>query len=67
MIFTETKIPGVLVIELERRRDERGFFARQWCADEFTRAGLGPRVDVMRGVHHASCAPRRRLRHKARA
>jgi dTDP-4-dehydrorhamnose 3,5-epimerase-like enzyme len=24
MIFTETKIPGVLVIELERRHDERG-------------------------------------------
>jgi dTDP-4-dehydrorhamnose 3,5-epimerase-like enzyme len=30
MIFTETKIPDVLVIELERRRAERGFFARQW-------------------------------------
>ena len=44
MIFTETKIPGVFVIELERRSDERGFFARQWCADEFTRAGLDPRV-----------------------
>ena len=40
MIFTETKIPGAFVIELERRHDERGFFARQWCADEFTRPAL---------------------------
>src|SRR5262245_61496142 len=63
MIFTETKIPGVFVIELERRRDERGFFARQWCADECIRAGLDPRVaqintarsraaGTLRGVHY---------------
>jgi dTDP-4-dehydrorhamnose 3,5-epimerase len=63
MIFTETKIPGVFVIELERRSDDRGFFARQWCADEFIRAGLDPRVaqinaarslaaGTLRGVHY---------------
>jgi dTDP-4-dehydrorhamnose 3,5-epimerase len=63
MIFTKTKIPGVFVIELEPRRDERGFFARQWCADEFTRAGLDPRVaqintarsvsaGTLRGMHY---------------
>lgn len=63
MIFTETKIPGVFVIELERRPDERGFFARQWCADEFARAGLDPRIaqintarsvaaGTLRGVHY---------------
>jgi dTDP-4-dehydrorhamnose 3,5-epimerase len=40
----EARILGVFVIELELRFDERGFFARQWCADEFTRAGLDPRV-----------------------
>jgi len=44
MIFTENKNPGMSVIELEPRRDERGFFARQWCSDEFTRAGVDPRV-----------------------
>jgi dTDP-4-dehydrorhamnose 3,5-epimerase len=63
MIFTETKISGVIVIELEPRRDERGFFARQWCADEFTRTGLDPRIaqintarsvaaGTLRGVHY---------------
>jgi dTDP-4-dehydrorhamnose 3,5-epimerase len=30
----------VVVVELEPRRDERGFFARQWCATEFGAAGL---------------------------
>jgi dTDP-4-dehydrorhamnose 3,5-epimerase len=43
MIFAET-IPGVFVTELERRRNEQGFFARQWCAGEFPRYGLDPRV-----------------------
>jgi dTDP-4-dehydrorhamnose 3,5-epimerase len=63
MIFTETKIPGVFVIELERRSDERGFFARQWCAEECARAGLNPAVTqinvarstatgTLRGVHY---------------
>lgn len=63
MIFTQTKIQGVFVIELERRNDERGFFARQWCAEEFVRAGLDPRiaqvniarstaVGTLRGVHY---------------
>ena len=28
MIFTETELPGAYVIDLERREDERGFFAR---------------------------------------
>lgn len=63
MIFTETKILGVFVIELERRADDRGFFARQWCAGEFVRAGLDPRVTqintarstakgTLRGMHY---------------
>src|SRR5271166_2839874 len=47
MIFTATEIPGVFVIELERRRDEREFFARKRCADEFARTGLDPRVAQM--------------------
>lgn len=44
MIFVRTKIEGVFVFELEPRRDDRGFFARQWCAEEFTRAGLNPAI-----------------------
>ena len=44
MIFTETSIPGAFVIDLEERRDDRGFFARAWCAHEFEDHGLNPRL-----------------------
>jgi dTDP-4-dehydrorhamnose 3,5-epimerase len=40
MKFTETKIKGVWIIELERREDSRGFFARTWCQKEFEAHGL---------------------------
>ncbi len=35
MIFKETKLKGAFIIEPERREDERGFFARTWCENEF--------------------------------
>jgi dTDP-4-dehydrorhamnose 3,5-epimerase len=38
--FVPQRLPGVFVIELERRVDERGFFARSFCVDELARAGL---------------------------
>jgi dTDP-4-dehydrorhamnose 3,5-epimerase len=44
VIFRETSIPGVAVVELEPRADERGFFARAFCAREFTEQGLVPDV-----------------------
>ena len=40
MIFTETKLPGAFIIELEPIEDSRGFFARSWSADEFAAHGL---------------------------
>ncbi len=40
MIFTETKLKGAFVVEPERREDDRGFFARVWCAKEFEDHGL---------------------------
>jgi len=40
MIFTQTTIPGVLLIELEKRQDSRGYFARAWCEREFAAHGL---------------------------
>jgi hypothetical protein len=46
MIFAVIKVPGVLVIELERRRVE--------CADEFTRAELDPRVGRINTARHAA-------------
>lgn len=42
MIFTETSLSGVFIIELHPMSDERGFFARSWCADEFKNYGLNP-------------------------
>lgn len=42
MIFSETKLSGAFVIELERREDERGFFARAFCQHEFEEHGLKP-------------------------
>lgn len=44
MIFTETELAGAFVVDLERREDDRGFFARAWCANEFTDHGLNPRL-----------------------
>jgi dTDP-4-dehydrorhamnose 3,5-epimerase len=35
MIFTETRLQGAYLIEPELRQDERGFFARTWCQNEF--------------------------------
>jgi dTDP-4-dehydrorhamnose 3,5-epimerase len=40
MIFTETRLKGAFVIDLEPRRDERGFFARAFCGREFEARGL---------------------------
>jgi dTDP-4-dehydrorhamnose 3,5-epimerase len=40
VIFTPTTIEGVYVIEPEKRADERGYFARTWCAREFAAHGI---------------------------
>jgi dTDP-4-dehydrorhamnose 3,5-epimerase len=42
MIFTETKLKGAYVVDLERREDARGFFARAFCQNEFAAHGLKP-------------------------
>lgn len=44
MQFTETKLKGAYVIELERREDSRGFFARAFCQKEFVAHGLKPLI-----------------------
>lgn len=43
MKFTETPLRGAFLVELEQREDERGFFARTVCEDEFAQAGLNGR------------------------
>ncbi len=40
MIFRETPLEGAFVIDLEKRGDERGFFARVFCKNEFQAQAL---------------------------
>ena len=40
MIFTPLSLPGAFRIDLDRREDDRGFFARVFCAREFEAHGL---------------------------
>jgi dTDP-4-dehydrorhamnose 3,5-epimerase len=40
MRFRETTLPGVWLIEPEPVADERGYFARAWCARELAEHGL---------------------------
>jgi dTDP-4-dehydrorhamnose 3,5-epimerase len=63
MIFKQTAIEGTYLIEIERREDERGFFARAWCKSEFEAHGLNAdfvqanlvvtrRKGTLRGLHY---------------
>ncbi len=63
MIFKETKLAGAFVIEIEKRSDERGFFGRTWCAQEFEAQGLKltfvqsnvaftTKAGTLRGLHY---------------
>jgi dTDP-4-dehydrorhamnose 3,5-epimerase len=62
MIFVEVPLSGAYLIEMEPNTDERGFFARSVCRDEFARHGLNaafiqqsvswnPLVGTLRGLH----------------
>ena len=62
MIFSETKLEGAFVIDLDLKEDNRGFFARAFCQHEFEEHGLEPviaqanlafnrRKGTMRGMH----------------
>lgn len=53
MIFTETKLKGAYLIELDRVTDERGYFARRWCTKEFSSHGLSPIVAQVNIGHSA--------------
>ena len=63
MKFTETPLKGAWTIDLEPRGDERGFFARAFCKNEFAEHGLknqiaqanlsyNPRRATLRGMHY---------------
>jgi len=40
MIFTETKLKGAYLIDIDKTEDDRGFFARTFCRREFEGRGL---------------------------
>jgi dTDP-4-dehydrorhamnose 3,5-epimerase len=44
MYFTKTKIDGAVIVDLDKKGDERGYFARAWCAREFEEHGLPSRI-----------------------
>jgi len=63
VIFTALPLPGAYLIEPEPATDERGFFARLWCAQEFAARGLradfvqssissNRRRGTLRGLHY---------------
>jgi dTDP-4-dehydrorhamnose 3,5-epimerase len=63
MIFTKTPLAGAYLIDLEPRGDERGFFARTFCAREFAEHGLitefvqanfstAAQTGTIRGLHY---------------
>jgi dTDP-4-dehydrorhamnose 3,5-epimerase len=44
VIFTETRLKGAFLIDLEPHPDSRGFFARTFCRREFETHGLNPAI-----------------------
>lgn len=63
MIFHETPLAGAFLVDLDRKEDARGFFARAYCAREFEQHGLAPRMvqanmssnhqrGTVRGMHY---------------
>jgi dTDP-4-dehydrorhamnose 3,5-epimerase len=63
MIFTETRLQGAYEIDLDVHTDDRGYFARSYCWQEFQARGLNPKVvqcnvsynkkrGTLRGMHY---------------
>ncbi len=50
MTFKETTIAGVVEVNPELKLDERGFFARTWCQEEFETNGSELRVGAMQHI-----------------
>jgi dTDP-4-dehydrorhamnose 3,5-epimerase len=63
VIFTKAPLEGAFVIDLEKREDDRGFFARAWCEREFAdyelvtrlvqcNLAFNQRSGTLRGMHY---------------
>ena len=44
MNFIPTKINGAFIVEMEKKEDDRGFFARTYDVDEFKKNGLNSKI-----------------------
>jgi dTDP-4-dehydrorhamnose 3,5-epimerase len=65
MRFRPTPLHGVLLIELDAAEDERGFFARTFCEDEFARAGIAMRPRQINVSHNTEAGTLRGLHYQA--
>jgi len=52
MVFIETQLAGAYIIDIERREDSRGFFARAFCQKEFEAHGLKPIIAQANVAHN---------------
>lgn len=66
--FKELPLKGAYIINLDKMEDERGFFARYWCKNEFEECGLDTNLvqinnsmnrskGTLRGLHY-QCQPK---------
>jgi dTDP-4-dehydrorhamnose 3,5-epimerase len=63
VIFEQTELKGAFLIQLNKIKDQRGFFARAWCEQEFADHGLTAvvhqanvsfniKAGTLRGMHY---------------
>lgn len=51
MKFTETRLKGAWLVEIQKIEDERGFFGRAWCKREFEEMGLNTGIKQLNTSH----------------
>ena len=59
MKFSKTRLADAVLIDLDRVADDRGFFARVFCADEFAAQGLVTDYPQANHSHNARRHPAR--------
>ena len=63
MIITKTHLSGLFIVDVDKRVDQRGYFCRTYCREEFATAGLATefvqcnlshnlRTGTLRGMHY---------------
>jgi dTDP-4-dehydrorhamnose 3,5-epimerase len=65
MIFTETPLSGAYIVDMNRAEDQRGFFARSFCVEEFAAHGLAAPVSQCSVSFNAKTATLRGLHFQA--